>query len=100
MSDEFDASPVPDYRGLLSLADKVFIVLGAGQGIGRQSAHALAQAGATVVCVGRRAQPTEAVAGQVGGHPFTGDASVRADVEKLRDETMQRFGRIDGLVDI
>lgn len=100
MSDELDTSPIPDYRGLLSLGGKVFIVLGAGQGIGRQSAHALAQAGASIVCVGRRVEPTEAVAGQVGGHAFVGSATNRADVQRLRDDTLARFGRIDGLVDI
>lgn len=100
MSDGLDDTPVPDYGRMLSLDGKVFIVLGAGQGIGRQSAHALAQAGAKVVCMGRRAAPTEAVAAQVGGVAFVGDANVRADVERLRDETLARHGRIDGLVDI
>ena len=100
MSEDMDTSPVPDYRKLLSLDGKVFIVLGAGQGIGRQSAHALAQAGARVVCVGRRAEPTKAVAEQVGGHAFVGSATSRDDMLRLRDETLQRFDRIDGLVDI
>lgn len=100
MADEFDDAPVPDYRRMLALDGKVFIVLGAGQGIGRQAAHALAQAGARLVCVGRRAGPTEAVAAQVGGRAFLGDANERADVERLRDETLAAHGRIDGLVDI
>ena len=95
-----DDSPVPDYRGLLLLEQRVFIVLGAGQGIGRQAAHALAQAGAKVICVGRRQEPTEAVAAQVGGIAMLGDANVRADMERIAAETMERCGRIDGLVDI
>ena len=97
---ELDTSPVPDYRNLLLLDKRVCIVLGAGQGIGRQAAHALAQAGAKVVCVGRRAEPTEAVAAQVGGHAVIADATVRADMERLCRETFEKFGRIDGLVDI
>jgi NAD(P)-dependent dehydrogenase (short-subunit alcohol dehydrogenase family) len=100
MSDALDDAPVPDYRRMLLLEGKVFIVLGAGQGIGRQTAHALAQAGAKLVCVGRRTAPTEAVATQVGGTPFIGDANVRADGERLRDDTLALHGRIDGLVDI
>jgi NAD(P)-dependent dehydrogenase (short-subunit alcohol dehydrogenase family) len=100
MSDEIDSCPVPNYRDMLSLDGKVFIVLGAGQGIGRQSAHALAQAGAKVVCVGRRAGPTEAVAEQIGGHAFIGSATDRADMQRLCQDTLDRFGRIDGLVDI
>ena len=38
-----DDSPVPDYAARLSLADRSFIVLGAGNGMGRQTAHALQQ---------------------------------------------------------
>ncbi|SFP26146.1 SDR family NAD(P)-dependent oxidoreductase [Variovorax sp. 770b2] len=94
-----DDSPVPDFTALLRLDGKVFIVLGAGQGIGRQTAHALAQAGATVVCVGRRAAPTQAVADEIGGIALTGDAMVRADMQRIADQALQRFGHIDGLVD-
>jgi hypothetical protein len=37
-----DSSPVPRFRSLLDLKDRGFVVLGAGQGIGRQAVHALA----------------------------------------------------------
>jgi len=99
MSD-LDETPVPDYASLLRLDGKVFIVLGAGQGIGRQAAHALAQAGARVVCVGRREAPTRAVASAIGGLALLGDATVRADMQRIADDTLAQFGRIDGLVDI
>jgi NAD(P)-dependent dehydrogenase (short-subunit alcohol dehydrogenase family) len=95
-----DDSPVPDYGAMLRLDRRIFLVLGAAQGIGRQAAHALSQAGATVVCVGRRADATEAIAAEVGGIALTGDATVRADVQRIADTVMQRCGRIDGLVDI
>lgn len=95
-----DDSPVPDYGAMLRLDQRVFLVLGAARGIGRQAAHALSQAGATVVCVGRRTDATEAIAAEVGGVALTGDATVRADVQRIADQAMQRHGRIDGLVDI
>jgi hypothetical protein len=36
-----DTTDVPDYASLLRLDGTRYLVLGAGQGIGRQSAHAL-----------------------------------------------------------
>jgi NAD(P)-dependent dehydrogenase (short-subunit alcohol dehydrogenase family) len=50
---KFDNTPVPDFAGQLRLSGRVFVVLGAGNGIGRQVSHALAQAGAKVGCVDR-----------------------------------------------
>src|SRR5207245_8257490 len=44
---------VPDYLQQLRLDGKNFVVLGAGQGIGEATTHALAQAGARVLCVDR-----------------------------------------------
>lgn len=100
MSAVADVADVPDYRSMWALPGRVFIVLGAAEGIGRQAAHALAQAGAHVVCVGRRADATAAVALEVGGSAVVADATVRVDVERVASETMARHGRIDGLVDI
>ena len=47
-----DNSPVPDYLDLLRVDRRNYVVLGAGQGMGRQTCHALTQAGAaSIVCV-------------------------------------------------
>ena len=46
-----DDTEVPDYPSRLRLDGKGYIVLGAGQGIGRQASHALASVGANVVTV-------------------------------------------------
>jgi NAD(P)-dependent dehydrogenase (short-subunit alcohol dehydrogenase family) len=96
----FDSIQVPQFSDLLRLDDQVWVVLGAGQGIGRQSAHALAQSGATVVCVGRGREATENVAQEVGGTAFLGDAQSRADMTRLFAEVRQRFGKLNGIVDI
>jgi len=95
------ASPddVPDYLRLARLDGKVFIVLGAGQGIGRQAAHVLSQAGANVVCVGRREEPTLKVAEEVGGIACIADALVREDMARVFKEA-GRAGTLGGVVDI
>ena len=96
----FDSTPVPDFARLSRLDDQVFVVLGAGQGIGRQAAHALAQAGAHVVCVGRRPEPTENVANEVGGTAFVGDAQDRPTMDRLFAQVDKDHGRLNGIVDI
>jgi NAD(P)-dependent dehydrogenase (short-subunit alcohol dehydrogenase family) len=77
----------------------VFVVLGAGQGIGRQTALALSQAGATVGCVDRDDALAEAVAEEVGGLAIVADITDRADVERAFSAAAQA-GPVRGLVDI
>jgi NAD(P)-dependent dehydrogenase (short-subunit alcohol dehydrogenase family) len=95
-----DGSPVPDYGSLLRLDGRNFIVLGAGQGIGRQTAHALAGQGARVVCVDLDERLAEEIAAEVGGLPCVADARKASEVERVVDETVGRLGALDGVVDI
>jgi NAD(P)-dependent dehydrogenase (short-subunit alcohol dehydrogenase family) len=95
-----DTTAVPDYAGQLRLDGRGFVVVGAGQGIGRQTAHALAAVGARVVCADLEPARADAVAAEVGGVPWAGDVRIRAAVERLVAESTQALGRIDGLVDI
>jgi NAD(P)-dependent dehydrogenase (short-subunit alcohol dehydrogenase family) len=97
---DLDKSAVPNYLDELRLDKKVFVVIGAGQGIGRQSAHALSQAGATVICVGRGQAMIDSVAHEIGGVAVCADATVRGDVEALFDRVLTDRGRVDGVVDI
>ena len=99
MSD-VDSSSVPEFPTLLRLEERGYIVLGAGQGIGRQTAHALAQAGAMVLCVDSDAARAERVATEVRGAALTGDVTKRDDVERIFREARQRLKRLDGVVDI
>jgi NAD(P)-dependent dehydrogenase (short-subunit alcohol dehydrogenase family) len=97
---DFDRTAVPDYPALLRLDGRGVVVVGAGQGIGRQAAHALASAGARVLCVDIDPARAEHVAGEVGGVPWSGDARLRRDVERLVTDAADALGRIHGIVDI
>jgi len=82
----------------MRLESKVAIVSGAGTGIGAATARAFAREGAKVVVTGRRAEPLEAVAGEIDGRAVAGDTSdddhVRAAVAEARDA----FGGLDIVV--
>ena len=85
------------------LEDKVVLVSGGTQGLGSAIATAAARNGAAVVVTGRRQEAGEQVAAQIndtGGksHFVTCDV---ADVSQCRsavEQTVERFGRIDCLV--
>jgi len=101
MSDTGRRPEVPDYRQQLTLEGRGFIVLGAGDGIGRQCCHALAQAGAKLLCVDRDEQLAARVASEVRGVPASGDVIRRADVERLVSMASEQFGSsFHGIVDI
>ncbi len=81
----------------------VAIVTGASSGIGAAVAAALAQVGWAVVLGARRADRLEAVVGAIrerGGsaEACVTDVTVRQEVEALAALALERFGRIDALV--
>jgi NAD(P)-dependent dehydrogenase (short-subunit alcohol dehydrogenase family) len=96
-----DSNVVPAYSTMLGLADRGFIVFGAGEGIGRQACHALSQVGARVVCVDRDAALAERVAEEVQGFPATADVTQRAELERVFALADEGFGSsFSGIVDI
>jgi NAD(P)-dependent dehydrogenase (short-subunit alcohol dehydrogenase family) len=79
------------------LDGKVAIVTGAAQGIGRAIADGLAGEGARIVVADL--QRAEAVAASFpGGVGLTVDVSSEADVARMADETVERCGSIDILL--
>ncbi len=95
-----DDTEVPDYPAKLRLDGRNFVVIGAGQGIGRQATHALASAGARTFCVDLDRDLADDIAKEVDGIAWSGDATKRDDAETLFASAQAAFGRIDGLVDI
>ncbi|ADG90207.1 3-oxoacyl-ACP reductase [Thermobispora bispora] len=84
-------------------AGKYAIVTGAAQGIGAATARRLAAEGATVACVDLTADRCSAIVDEItvtGGQAaaFGADVSDSAQVERLVADVVDRFGRIDVLV--
>jgi NAD(P)-dependent dehydrogenase (short-subunit alcohol dehydrogenase family) len=79
------------------------LVTGAGSGIGASTARALAADGAAVALAGRRREPLEQVAEQVGEDGgravvLTGDVSRPKDAERIVAETVDAFGGLQVVV--
>lgn len=82
----------------VSDARPVALVTGGGSGIGAATAHRLAADGWQVALTGRRATPLEELAGEIGGLALPGDAADPRDAAAAVERTLDRFGRLDGLV--
>lgn len=87
----------------MNLSGKVAIVTGAAQGIGRLSAFALAEQGAAVTVMdingeGARAVTAELVDAGHSAHAVEGDVAIEADVQRMVSETVEKFSRLDVLV--
>ena len=83
------------------LNEKVAIVTGAGQGIGKGIALCLAKRGVKVVCTGRRIEPIEATVKEIkeaGGEGFamSCDSSNReTSKKKLSQKTVETYGTVE-----
>jgi NAD(P)-dependent dehydrogenase (short-subunit alcohol dehydrogenase family) len=78
---------------------KVALVTGAGSGIGKACAVALAKEGFAVVLAGRRIEPLNAVASEIGKNTLAVacDVTDPKSVANLFAQTKEKFGRLDVL---
>ena len=95
----------------LNLQGRTAIVTGASQGIGKEIVRMLYDEGVSVVMVSQHADTLEQAARAVTGrrrepserkppvvHPIAADLTLRAEVERIAQQAIQRLGHIDILV--
>ena len=90
---------------LFSVTGQVVVVSGGSRGIGRALAAGFAERGAQVVITGREAPTLEKTAREISTgaksvFPAVCDVSQLADIERLTATVVEKFGRIDTLVNV
>src|SRR6185436_1848744 len=88
---------------LFDLSGRTAVVVGGTSGIGRTLALGLAEAGADVVASGRRIDLVRDVAAEIqrlGRRtlPIAADVADIASLDRLRDECIEAFGKVDILL--
>lgn len=94
-------SPAPDL-----LQDRIVLVTGAGDGIGRSAALSYAQHGATVILLGRTVAKLEKVYDEIRAsgapeaiiHPMDLQNASAEDYKIMGDNILEQCGRLDGLL--
>ena len=87
----------------MKLKNKVAIITGASSGIGEATAVALATEGVSVVLAARRVDRLEQLKDRIeksGGDVLLvpTDVTKRAEVEKLTEKTIEKYERVDILI--
>ncbi|HTA68114.1 MAG TPA: SDR family oxidoreductase [Bryobacteraceae bacterium] len=90
-------------KNFMDLSDRVAVVIGGTSGLGRTIALGLAEAGADVVSSGRRQELVEEVSARIRALgrdtvSLSVNVSDRKSIDALRDAVVERFGRVDVLV--
>lgn len=74
------------------------LITGGSKGLGKATAQLLKEAGAKVAITARTASTLEKTAKELGVKAIQGDVSQREEVERIYQEFLNAFGRIDVLV--
>jgi NAD(P)-dependent dehydrogenase (short-subunit alcohol dehydrogenase family) len=94
-------SPAPDL-----LKDRVILVTGAGQGIGKTAALSYAKHGATVLLLGRNQKRLDAVYDEIVNADYPEPMALKLDLAQTSDEQFKamaeavfaQLGRLDGIL--
>lgn len=84
----------------MKLEDRVAIVTGAAQGIGKAVADKLAAEGAKVVAVDVNGDGAERTAAEIDGTALEADISKPDDAQRIVDETISQHGKVDALANV
>ena len=88
---------------LMNLKGRTALVTGGSRGLGLQMAHALGEAGARIMLTSRKAGDLEQAVAQlqdagIDARWVAADCGKEEDIRRLADETLQRLGDVDVLV--
>lgn len=88
---------------LFDLTGKTALVTGGSRGLGLQMAHALGEAGARIMISSRKAADLEQAVAElqaagIDARWVAADCAKEADIHHLIDETLQRMGEVDILI--
>src|SRR5579871_6703463 len=94
---------LPAELAIFDLSGRTALITGASRGLGAGAARALASAGANVALAARTEADLAAVCATIGreggaAHAIVADVTDEAAVERMVAETVDRFGRIDIVV--
>ena len=92
------------YENLFNLSGRVALITGGSRGLGKSIARAYAEHGAQIVICSRGENELKAAAAEIGAglttrvEWITADLADRTEPQRLADEALKRFGRVDVLV--
>lgn len=92
---QFEITLLKNFKEMNKFNNKVAIVTGGNSGIGYATAKELIAEGASVIITGRRKEAIEKAAEQLGAIPFVADQGKLQDIDALKNEIENQFGKVD-----